>query len=765
MFETEFSGNILSPKNANFTRPDEVMFKADGAAAQIARNRSNSLDAKKQHPLDGEKAVALHRRLLAIYRYELERQALNRMEMAADEDFYDHIQWSDEEIRALEERGQYPLVLNLIQTTVNWVLGTQRRTSQDYKVLPRRKDGLEAAQRKSELLRHLRDENYSEQQVALAFADAVKAGIGWLETGQGDPADGPIVYERAESWRYMLWDSRGADGFDIQKGRYVIRSKWIDQDIGEALWPDRAALLHQSREHLMLAAGTGDYGDLPMDSVEDDSEVAADIVTSSGGSLRNRIRVMEVWFKKPIPVPVISGGDFNRELFDEYSRGHWDDIKTGRANLVVRPREVVHVALMTERGLLSVQQSPYRHNRFPFTPIWGYRRARDGMPYGLIRGLRGPQKDLNKRASKALHYLSTTRVKVQEGAVDDIEELRDEANRPDSVIVYKQGYQPPELDANTEVASSHLDLMSIDAQMIQQVGGVTDENLGRKTNAASGKAIVARQDQGALATSHFFDNLRVSLIQHGEKKLTNIEQFYTDEQQFRITDERGNPQYVTINGRDGRNPIDRFKADFIMAEEDWRATTRQAQAESLIELMNRLAATSPEIVVNTLDLVVEALDVPKRDEIVKRIRGITGVSDPDEDPNNPSPETIALQDQKAKAAAMQERAANAELSEKEAKADKTAAEAKALRLGLRGASIEQIKKAIDAAVQIAGAEAVGNAIGSAADNLMRTAQADADAAGGDAGAGQPAPEMPQMPQQDPTGQAPVALPEPQDMPV
>lgn len=733
MFEIDFSsGRILSPKNADFRRPGEVMFKADGAAAQIARGGGGS--SKRPHPLDGEDAKALHQRLLSTYRYELERQTANRLEMAMDEDFFDHIQWSAEEMAELEARGQYPLVLNLIQTTVNWVLGTQRRTVQDYKVLPRRKDGMDAAERKSELLRHLRDENYSEQQTALAFSDAVKAGIGWLETGQGDPADGPIVFDRHESWRNMLWDSRGAEGLDIQRGRYVTRSKWMDLDVCSVLWPDREALLEQSREATLFGVSDNDMGDEAMDAIEDETNGAFSAVTAGGASIRDRIRVVEMWFKRPTMAPVMRGGDFDRELFDEWSRGHWAELEAGRATLAARPREVVHVALFTEAGLLTVQQSPYRHNLFPFTPVWGYRRSRDGLPYGLIRGLRGPQKDLNKRASKALHHLSTTRVFVQDGAVDDIEELRNEASRPDAVIVYKQGRNEPRIDTNTEVANSHIQLMSIDADMIQQVGGVTDENLGRKTNATSGRAIVARQEQGSLATSHFFDNLRISLIRHGEKKLVNIEQFYTDEQEFRITDSRGNPQYITINGEDGRNAIDTFKADFVIAEEDWRATSRQAQAEALIELLQQLAATSPHIVEAVLDLVVEALDVPKRDEIVKRIREVTGLPDPDEDPNNPSPETLARQQQQAEAAEMQRRLADAEISEKEGKASEAKAKAKALQLGLRGASIDQMKKAIEAAVQVAGADTVGSAIASTADQLMRTAQEDADAVSDEADA-------------------------------
>jgi hypothetical protein len=457
--------------------------------------------------------------------------------------------------------------------------------------------------------------------------------------------------------------------------------------------------------------------------------------------------VLEVWFKRPINVPVIRGSEFQGELFDPWSEGHQWAVQSGQASLMQRTREVMHVALMTEKGLLEVRQSPYRHNRFPFTPVWGYRRGRDGMPYGMIRGLRDIQRDLNKRASKALHHLSATRVFVQDGAVDDIEELRNEAARPDAVIVYKQGRERPIIDNGADVAAAHINLMSMDAQFIQQVGGVTDENLGRKTNATSGKAITARQDQGALATSMFFDNLLMARRLHGEKKLVNIEQFYTDKQEFRITDTRGNPQYVTINDGSFSNAISLFKADFVIAEEDWRATTRQAQGEALLDLMGKLAATAPQVVISSLDLVIEALDVPKRDELVKRIRQMTGVADPDEDPNNPSPETMQRQQQAAEQAIMQKRAAEAELGEKEARTAKLRMDTARGLMGLRSDNLEQLKKAVEAAIQIAGAPAVAGAV----DQLIGLAHSDAMEIGQAAQGGaqpQPAPALPE-PTQDP----------------
>lgn len=757
MFDIDFnaSGPIVGRKGQKFQRPGEVLFKKDGALAEVRRGAAGG-EVDRLGPLDRPDAVALHRRLLNIYRYELDRQWDNRAEMAMDEDMFDHLQWTAEEIAVLEERGQTPIVFNLIQTTINWVLGSQRRAAVDYKILPRRKEGMDAATRKDELLRHLRDENHTIDQNALAFADAVKVGIGWLETGEGDPTDGPIVFDRCESWRNMLWDSR-ATRPDMSDARYVTRTKWMDLDICAALWPGRAGLLSQSSESQILMSGLSDFADEPMDSVEDDSRTNAGF-TSGGYDMRRRIRVIEMWFKRPVDVPVMKGGEFQGELFDPWSEGHWWELQTGRASLVERPREVMHVALMTEKGLLEVRQSPYRHNRFPFTPIWGYRRGRDGMPYGMIRGLRDIQRDLNKRASKALHHLSTVRVHVEEGAVDDIEELRNEAGRPDAVLVHKPGKPPPKVETGSDVAAAHIDLMKMDAQMIQQVGGVTDENLGRKTNATSGKAITARQDQGQLATSMFFDNLRFALRLHGEKKLVNIEQFYTDRQSFRITDARGNPQYVEINDGSFSNAISLFKADFVIAEEDWRATTRQAQAEQLLELMGQLAATAPQIVTTCLDLVVETLDVPKRDELVKRIRQMTGVADPDEDPNNPSPETIERQRQEAEAAEMQRRAAEAELGEKEARAAKLRMETARSFMGLRADNLAQLKTAIEAAIQIAGVPAVGAAV----DQMIAMAREDALATGEAAqGAPQeePVPEMPDLPapqsQPDPAAQLPL----------
>jgi hypothetical protein len=55
----------------------------------------------------------------------------------------------------------------------------------------------------------------------------------------------------------------------------------------------------------------------------------------------------------------------------------------------------------------------------------------DGDHYGFVRRLRGPQDAMNQHRSKSIHIMNTRQLKIQEGAVDDIEVTRREASRPD----------------------------------------------------------------------------------------------------------------------------------------------------------------------------------------------------------------------------------------------------------------------------------------------------------------------------------------------
>ena len=41
------------------------------------------------------------------------------------------MQWTQEDAQALIERGQAPLVFNEVKPTIDWIIGTERRTRVD----------------------------------------------------------------------------------------------------------------------------------------------------------------------------------------------------------------------------------------------------------------------------------------------------------------------------------------------------------------------------------------------------------------------------------------------------------------------------------------------------------------------------------------------------------------------------------------------------------------------------------------------------------
>jgi hypothetical protein len=669
---------------------------------QTPQDRMFSKSAQQLEPapastLDSPQIKAMHRRLLGHYVEEMDRQAPNRREMALDEKFYDNHQWDEIDKALLKSRGQVPLTFNITATAINWMLGTERRGRTDYRILARRKEATKAAERKTDVFKYLSDVNRSEFAWSAAFAETVKAGVSWMEGGVQDDIEGEPVYDRHESWRNIIYDSAARE-LDMKDARYLFRPVWTDVDTAATLFPARARLIQAGGARVYDSSYfLDDLGDPAMDEHEDMVQntalgmMRADV--NSGA--RNRIRLIEAWYRVPVMEDRLSGGQFRGEIFDPQSKGHIREVSSGQATVRRGVTFRVHVMIMTNTGVLWASKSPYRHNRFPFTPVWCYRESGTGLPYGVIRNIRDIQRDINKRATKSLHLLSTSKVIADDDAVEDWEEFEEEVARPDAIIRKKKG-SDIQIHDQLELGNAHMELMSRDISMIQQVSGITDEALGRTTNAVSGKAIVARQEQGALATAPIFDNLRLARQVHGEKMLSLVEQYMTQTTEFRVAGPRGNAEFRTINSN-VEDDIVSTKADFVITEDDWNATLRQTQAQQFFELLTKLAPVAPEVVLKLLDLAADMMDVPMREEVVARIRSITGAKDPDADPDEPpTEEEKAQQEAKKMESDMMMRGAMAEIAGKEAaaaekmaKAKKTAIEAARTMLNIEADEIDK----------------------------------------------------------------------------
>lgn len=590
----------------------------------------------------------LGQQILSWWREARSYQAENRELMDRDSRFYCGDQWSPEDLRELEARGQCASVYNLVKTNIDWVSGTERRATIDYHVLPRAQDDIENAATKTKLIKHIADYTHFNWHRSNAFQESLIAGVSFLEVGvRGDDTEYPI-YLRHQTWRDCWWDALSREP-DLSDSRFFIRSKTLPLTIAKAMFPDsiddlEAASDVVDRFSLMDDQSTTYYADAQ------GKPLPFDYGDPTRYQSTRAIRLLECWHRRTEPVKRIAGR--YRGLFDEANPRHQQALMTGQCSLFDAIVQRVYCSIITVQGdVLYTAPSPYKHDALPFIPIWCHRRDDNGLPYGLVRNLVSPQQSLNKRKAKSLFLLSVNRVIADKHAVDDPEAFELECARPDAII-WKNPGKEILFDTAPALAESHLAFAREDAQFIRDASGVTSENLGQNQTELSGRAINLRQQQGSVSTAHIMDALRYATQRVGEQLLVLIERLYTTPLIVRLTGENSEqPDFLPLNQvqPDGRvlNDIAAASADFKVAEVDYRETERQATLELLLQTVSRM---DPSVSLNLMDLVIDAADFPQAKALAARLRQLNGQTDP----NDANAAQAAQQQAQAKAQREQE---------------------------------------------------------------------------------------------------------------
>lgn len=643
-----------------------------------------------EHPLDSQQALMELRKAEDWYQESSEALAECLGEMATDHDYYDHLQLTEEEKAELISRGQAPLVYNKSSMAVDWLTGTERRTRIDYSVKPKNRDATETADVKQKLLKYQSDTNYISWNRSRAFKDAAIGGVGWTETGIRGDTDQELVLHAYVPWQFMRWDPFHR-ALDLEDCRYLHRKKWLDLDFAIAMAQDREPQIRgAARSHLFGdEEWASEQMDLPQVFRRYDSRGSEVVqrrwsggVPFNGNANRLRVPVTETWYRQPKRIKRFYGLDAHGIEFDQNDTDMLEAVNKGYASLSDAVTQEMRVVIWVPGALLWMGPSPYRHGQFPFTPIWAKRRARDGAPYGAMRGIRDAQDDVNKRFSKSNWLLSTNQLHYETGTIDQDRKQDVQRNlaKPNGMVEFEPGALSMgrvKMERNLELADAQVKMMELSTAHIHDGSGVNREQLGRDTNAISGRAIQAKQDEGSVTTAEIFDNQRLSVMQEGKKLLSLNEQYMTLPMQILVAgdDARQAAEWLELNTpelqEDGtwriKSDITKNDAVFVVDQMDYRESTRQAAAEQFAEMLKLMP---PDVQLMLLDIYIDMTDITNRDEAVRRIRAVTGQAGPGDEQQDP--EVLARKQREEQAAeedrqlAMRERLAKVGLDEAKA---------------------------------------------------------------------------------------------------
>lgn len=408
-------------------------------------------------------------------------------------DYYDGKQLSSSERKTLQQRGQPDIIINRIQPKIDYLLGFEASNRTDPKAFPRTPADEDASEAATDGLRYVEDSTHLDSKFSTAWENMLIEGFGGLELTVDDQTGKIDIKEW--HWDRLFYDPHSRKP-DFSDARYLGGVIWMDAEEAKEKWPDAAEAIDQT---IATETISQTYDDKPLHK------------KWTAGGKRKRVRICQMYHKK--------AGVWQWCIFTKGGK-----LEGGQVNFTDQDGKSWCPLIM---------QSAYVD--------------RENNRYGLVRIMLGPQDEINKRRSKALHMLTVKQVIAERGAVDDVDMAREELAKSDGWIEKNPGFEMEVVRDDANIAG-HLNLLQEAKNEIELIGP-NAAMLGKQGGSAdpSGRAILANQQGGQTELSRLLDRHRHFKRRVFEGIWNLIRQYWTEEMWVRVTDDEKNVKFVGFN--------------------------------------------------------------------------------------------------------------------------------------------------------------------------------------------------------------------------
>lgn len=403
-------------------------------------------------------------------------------------DYYDSKQWTDAERAKLNAQKQAATVINRIKPKIDALKGMEKTAKSTAKAYPRTPKHEKSSEAATEAIRFVLQDNQFDQVRSDAWDNFLVEGTCGAEV---------IVEPKDSDYRitinHLMWDRLIYDPHsrrkDFSDARFLGQVVWMDYDEAVAMYPEARDVLE------VMQAGSNTYDDKPrwMDNS------------------RRRVKIVELYYYR-------DNGDV---WYCCFTRGGY----------VKKPKISPFV---NEEG---ETEWPYEFQS-AFVD-------REGGRYGAVLQLLDVQDEINKRRSKALHLMSVRQVRLERGAVEDVNKTRQELAKPDGVVETTPGMEFEVLKTG-DMAAAQFNLLTEAKMEIDSVGANAAVQ-GKDKTVQSGVALQRRQQAGQTEVGPLFDGLRYWQHRIFRKVWNRIKQYWKAEKWVRVTDDIQNLRWVGLN--------------------------------------------------------------------------------------------------------------------------------------------------------------------------------------------------------------------------
>ena len=157
---------------------------------------------------------------------------------------------------------------------------------------------------------------------------------------------------------------------------------------------------------------------------------------------------------------------------------------------------------------------------------------------------------MNKRHSKALHYLNAKQVLAEENAFVSWDEAKTTLAKPDGITKLTDGALSGgmvQVVDNATLANSHIQLLQLAKEEILGVAGINPAFIGQSSQYESAKKV--NMSMAATQTSLVakLNKLRIARHDLADITMKMVPEFYTDERMIRIIQPTGEYAFMPVN--------------------------------------------------------------------------------------------------------------------------------------------------------------------------------------------------------------------------
>ncbi|MCA1298031.1 portal protein [Stappia indica] len=432
-------------------------------------------------------------------------------------------QYSAEEKASLRAQNRPDVVFNRLAPMVRSIAGYQVNQRLATIAKPTEPGDEQSAEIANASIRWFRDQSDAQFSDGDAFEDATICGMGWTEIrlDYEEDLDGHPLTKRLNPLQ-MRWDHRARERNlkDARRIWQIIE----DMPLSEAreMFPE-ADITDLNAKWALDVGGDGapeDQGEA--DRYEGDGE------EEQIGTERLVTIVRVQWWERETVYRVISPQTGRLETVDAAT---FDVLKARLPGIRgVRQRRKVYRQAYLGKTVLEQGPTPCKWN-FSLQCVTGFRDQIKGHFYGLVTGLKDPQRWANKWMSQTMHILNGSAkggVIIEDDIAENMREFERSWARHDAVTKVRKGVlQQGRIQdkPSTPFPSGFYQLMDMAINAMRDVSGVNLEMLGQRDANQPGVVETQRRSAALTTLVTLFECMRMYRRTQGEVIISIVKDY------------------------------------------------------------------------------------------------------------------------------------------------------------------------------------------------------------------------------------------------